>query len=45
MRFSAEILGRRRFGERDNSKALAVISLFPAVFLRKLSLRELGTGI
>jgi hypothetical protein len=31
--FSAEILGRARYGERNNSEAPAVISLFSAVLV------------
>jgi hypothetical protein len=33
--FSAEILGRRRFEERKNSEAAAVLSLFSAVLCAK----------
>jgi hypothetical protein len=39
--FLAEILGYRRFGERKNSKWLAVPSLFSAVLMRDI---ENGEG-
>jgi hypothetical protein len=43
--FSAEILDRRRFGERQNSQIVAVLTLFAAVLVKNGKNSEEGTSI